>query len=112
MFRSIIRTTAALAAAAAFAGAPVATAHVATDGPQLNYAQLRAIHGHVPPEPLGVATYNDQQVRTAPVQASSPGSSTSPVPWIAGGVALLLFAGLGFARFTGVRPLRRRQPAA
>jgi hypothetical protein len=110
MSRSILRTAAALAAVAALAAAPGAQARPASEGPQLNYAQLKAIHGHVPPEPLGYHTA--APVERAPVQSTSPGGGSSPVPWIAGGVALLLFAGVGLVRFTGVRPARRRQPAA
>ncbi|HEU4978729.1 MAG TPA: hypothetical protein VFT42_07535 [Solirubrobacteraceae bacterium] len=111
MSRSTIRTAAALAATAALAGAPVAQARPAIEGPQLNYAQLRSIHGHVPPEPLGYVT--SAPVKVAPVRATSPpAGGTSPVPWIAGGIAALLFAGIGLLRFSGVRAQRRRQPAA
>jgi hypothetical protein len=114
MSRQIVRTAAVFAAAAALAGAPTASARPAVEGPQLNYAQLKAIHGHVPPEPLGYYTARPVQTLPGgrPVHLTAPAGSTSPVPWIAGGVAALLFAAFGIVRFTGVRPQRRRQPAA
>ena len=111
MSRSILRTAAALAAVVALAAAPAAQARPRGEGPQLNYAQLKAIHGHVPPEPFD--HYTTAPVKVSPVQSTNDGGGTSPVPWIAGGIAALLFAGLGIVRYTGVRPARRRrQPAA
>lgn len=112
---TVTRSVATLVAAAALAGAPAASARPAVEGPQLNYTQLKAVHGHVPPEPLGYYTARPVQSLPSgrPVHLpSTGGGSTSPVPWIAGGIAALLFAALGVARFTGVRPQRRRQPAA
>jgi hypothetical protein len=115
MSRSIVRTAAAVATAAALAGAPAALARPADQGArlpaavQLTPAQIRALHGHIPPEPF------DYYVAPAPVSAShhtQSGGSTTPVPWIAGGAAALLFALFGLVRFGGVRPHRRRQPAA
>ncbi|HEU4978731.1 MAG TPA: hypothetical protein VFT42_07545 [Solirubrobacteraceae bacterium] len=113
---SIVRTAVTFAAAAALAGAPAASARPADQGaqlpatiPQLTLAQLKAVDGHQPPAPI--VTYV-APTSLAPAQQAGPGGGTSPVPWIAGGVAALLFAAFGLARFTGVRPTRRRQPAA
>lgn len=117
MFRSTFRTAAAVASVAALAGAPAAFARPA-DGvavpappapvPHLTLAQLKAVDGHQPPAPI--VTYAAPS-RPAPLPQAGPGGGTSPVPWIAGGVAALLFAAFGLTRFTGVRPARR-QPAA
>jgi hypothetical protein len=117
MSRSIVRTAAAVATAAALAGAPAAFARPADQGarlpaavPHLTLAQLKAVDGHQPPAP---PISSPVFTRVTPVHSTQPGGNgTSPVPWIAGGVALLLFTAIGVFRYTGVRPARRRQPAA
>lgn len=116
MSRSILRTAAVITSTAALAGAPAAFARPADNvvvkpapaAPHLTLAQLKAVDGHQPPAPL-VTT---PRVPAAPLTAAQPGGGTTAVPWIAGGAALLLFAAFGIVRFSGVRPLRRHQPAA
>jgi hypothetical protein len=118
VFRSI-RLTAVLTATAALAAAPAAFARPADQGVQAApvVQQLHdppLVHYGLGPSAQlpapAVVTYSPP-VASTPVQAE-PGGGSSPIPWIAGGAALLLFAAYGVFRFSGVRPSRRHQPAA
>jgi hypothetical protein len=121
MSRSITRIIAIAVATGALAAAPGAMARPADQGVRLAPATSQQLPAPavVPsrvgpsaqlPDPAFVASRAPSA--SAPVQATPDGGSTSPVPWIAGGVALLLFTAYGVFRYTGTRPARRRQPAA
>jgi hypothetical protein len=104
--RRSIHTTVAVTAAVALAGAPAAVARPAQDfgpsdaAPQLTPAQLRAIDGHLPPDPP-----QSSPVEATPLKAPADGGGGVD-PWVFAAIPVGLGAVVAARRATTRRPLR------